>query len=61
MITATKRNDAVIAPLELTGMSTDQKPTKEFESYPIVNGSSFFEMDSGEMYWFDGDKKTWIK
>lgn len=61
MITATKRNDAVIAPMELTGMSTDQKPTKEFEGYPIVNGSSFFEMDSGDMYWFDGEKRTWIK
>ena len=61
MITAMKKNKAVIAPLELAGKSTDQKPTKEFEGYPIVNGSSFFEMDSGELYWFDGDKKTWIK
>lgn len=61
MITATKRNDAVIAPLELTGMSADQKPTKEFEGYPIINGSSFFEMDSGDVYWFDGEKRTWIK
>ena len=61
MITAMKKNNAVIDPLELAGKSTDQKPTKEFEGYPIVNGSSFFEMDSGELYWFDGDKKTWIK
>lgn len=61
MITVTKRNDAVIAPLELTGKSTDPKPTTEFEGYPIINGSSFFEMDSGNVYWFDGEKRTWIK
>lgn len=61
MITVTKKNDAEIAPMELAGRSTDEKPVGEYGGYPIINASTFFEMDTGDLYWFDEDTGEWIK
>lgn len=61
MITITKRCYTAVGPTEYTGLSTDEKPLNGGGGYPVINGSSFFEMDTGELYWFDEDSGTWIK
>lgn len=43
---------------ELRGLSTDTKPT-EIGDKTIANGSVFIEIDTGKIYFFDGDSKTW--
>ena len=42
--------------LDIRGLSTDAKPTKD-----ISNGSSFIEMDTGKIYFFDADNKEWLE
>lgn len=46
--------------LGFKGKSTDTKPTVTFEGLKIVNGSSFFEMDTQEVYFYDGDVNDWL-
>lgn len=41
---------------ELKGLSTDKKPTVD-----IPNGSSFYEMDTGNVFMFDEQNKQWIE
>lgn len=41
---------------DLRGKSTDTKPVDD----SIPNGSSYFETDTGEVYVFDIDTKTWL-
>ncbi len=36
------------------GLSSDEKPTD------APNGSSFYEMDTGDVYMFDKNSDTWI-
>lgn len=43
---------------ELRGLSTDTKPT-EIGGKKIDNGSVFIEIDTGTVYFFDLDSKTW--
>lgn len=43
------------APYEIYGLSTDTKPTDVF------NGSAFYEMDTGKIYLFDAETKTWLE
>lgn len=40
---------------EIFGKSTDVKPTTN-----IDNGDVFMEMDTGVVWFFDGDTNTWI-
>ena len=44
--------------LELRGLSTDEKPV-EIENGTIENGSTFIEIDTGDVYIFDGENKEW--
>ncbi|UWF83756.1 MAG: hypothetical protein [Bacteriophage sp.] len=44
------------AEAEFCGLSTDNKPVDE----GIPNGSSFFEMDTFKVYFFNKATKTWI-
>ena len=39
--------------VELVGLSTDAKPTDK------ANGSSFIEMDTSKLYFFDDASNTW--
>ena len=40
---------------EYRGLSTDEKPN------PVGgNGSTFFEIDTGDMYIYDGENGDWI-
>ena len=41
--------------VELAGLSTDTKPTG------FATGSSFFEVDTSDVYFYDEAGKTWIK
>lgn len=43
------------------GKSTDTKPTKTWDDNVIGNGSSFFEIDTLALYFYDKDTDTWIK
>lgn len=47
-------------PLSFKGLSTDTKPTVSYDSLTIKNGSTFFEMDTQEVYFYDGDSDTWL-
>lgn len=58
MVTLDK--SVVNEPLSFKGLSTDTKPTVNYNSLPIKNGSSFFEMDTQECYFYDGDTNTWL-
>lgn len=40
---------------EYYGISTDQKP----KSPP--NASTFYEIDTGELYMYDAESKKWVK
>ena len=39
--------------LEITGLSTDDKPTD------VSNGSKFIEMDTGKIYMYDAENEQW--
>ena len=58
MITLDKSD--VNEPLSFKGLSTDTKPTVKYDSLKIVNGSTFFEMDTQECYFYDGGTDTWL-
>lgn len=49
----------VYAVFSFKGKSTDTKPTDEYNNVVIENGSSFYEMDTQDLYMYDGT--TWIK
>lgn len=60
MITLNKYGKSYnIAPLELSGLSTDSKPTVTYQSYTITNGSTFEEIDTGNTYKYDAENDTW--
>ena len=58
MITVDKSD--VNEPLSFKGLSTDTKPTVKYGSLPILNGSSFLEMDTQDVYFYDGATNTWL-
>ena len=58
MITLDKSD--VNEPLSFKGLSTDTKPTVKYESLKILNGSSFFEMDTQDVYFYDGGTDSWL-
>ncbi len=51
-------NGEVFYLLELRGLSTDEKPV-EIENGTIENGSTFIEIDTGDVYIFDAENKEW--
>jgi len=42
------------------GLSTDTKPTIEHAGYAIANGSSFFNIDTQELNFYDKDTEDWV-
>jgi hypothetical protein len=52
-------NGEVFYLLELRGLSTDEKPTT-IENGTIENGSVFIEIDTHNVYIYDGVSKEWI-
>lgn len=53
-----RRNSAT---LDLVGLSTDEKPIEKFKNTPVINGSTFLEMDTGDKYLYDEENSTWYK
>ena len=45
--------------MSLCGLSTDTKPTETFQGKKIVNGSSFLEIDTQNMFFYDEENKEW--
>lgn len=41
---------------EFSGLSTDTKPTEG-----LATGSSFFEVDTNDVYFWDEESETWMK
>lgn len=44
--------------VELRGLSTDEKPT-EFNGEKIDNGSTFIEIDTGKIFFYDLENEEW--
>jgi hypothetical protein len=47
--------------LELRGLSTDEKPTETISGYGVANGSTFYEIDTGKLYMFNGTSSAWVE
>ena len=47
-------------PVEIRGLSTDEKPIDTIEGIAIDNGSVFLEIDTGDVYFFDAETKQWL-
>lgn len=45
--------------LEITGLSSDEKPVESIESKVITNGSIFEELDTGKIFKYDEENKRW--
>ena len=43
-----------------SGLSSDTKPTESYKHMPIANGSTFLEMDTQELKFYDGEGKAWV-
>lgn len=43
------------------GLSTDTKPTGKYQGTVIMNGSTFFEMDTKVVAFYDGESQTWLE
>lgn len=48
------------AKLAFQGLSTDTKPTVIHDGYQLMNGSSFFEMDNQDVYFYDKATDSWL-
>lgn len=60
MVTYTKTNVKTgLALFAFNGLSTDTKPTIEMDGIQIGNGSSFLEIDTKDMKFYDGESNTW--
>ena len=45
---------------DFTGLSTDEKPTETFEECKILNASTFFEMDTKKVSFYDESTDDWL-
>lgn len=60
MVTLNTSNDTTRSEgWEFRGKSTDTK-LLEVDGLNIPNGSVFFEFDTGDVYFWDDEAKTWI-
>lgn len=57
MVTFTKNTQENI--LSFKGLSSDTKPVETFQGLEIPNGSSFLEIDTQNMFFYDAENKTW--
>ena len=44
----------------LKGLSTDTKPTGTYDGKKIANGSTFMEIDTKTLYYYDAASETWV-
>ncbi len=43
------------------GLSSDTKPTGSVDGEVILNGSTFYEINTKNLYMFDQENQTWHK
>lgn len=43
-----------------SGKSTDEKPTHEYDGIAIGNGSTFLEMDTKNVFFYDEETEGWL-
>lgn len=61
MVTGTKtEGNNEISAWAFKGKSTDPKPTGKWNGTIIKNGSTYFAMDTQEVYFYDGESETWF-
>jgi len=61
MVTATRaEGNNEIATFAFKGMAADSKPTGTWEGTTIKNGSSFFEIDTQDVKFYDADTDSWV-
>ena len=53
-----KENGVIKFLVELRGLSTDTKPTTILNG-EVENGSAFIEIDTQNIFFFDGTSKEW--
>lgn len=62
MVTLTKiGNEYNAQVLEITGLSTDEKPIGSIDNIAISNGSVFKEIDTGSEYLYNAESNKWVK
>lgn len=52
------KEDKEIISADLRGLSTDTKPT-EIDGKELANGSSFIEIDTQNIFFFDAENEQW--
>jgi hypothetical protein len=48
------------AELAFKGLAADTKPTGTYDGYDLMNGSSFFEMDTQNVKFYDAENDVWV-
>lgn len=62
MVTLLKVGDECWAKqLEICGLSTDDKPTDTINGVDIVNGSTFLEMDTKQIFIYSQEDMVWYE
>lgn len=60
MVTATRSDgNNEIATFSFKGLSTDTRPTGKWEDTVIKNGSSFLEIDTQNIQFYDQESQVW--
>lgn len=63
MVTMTETaysNSGLNYTLSLVGLSTDEKPIDAIQGLKITNASTFFEMDTQKVKFFDEENMVWL-
>lgn len=46
--------------MEFSALSTDTKPTREWDNRPILNGSTLIEMDTSKVFIYNESSHAWL-
>ena len=47
--------------MELMGLSTDEKPIREYNGHEIKNASTYYEMDTKKAFLYDEEHHIWYE
>ena len=47
--------------LSFKGLSTDTKPTNKIKGYKVGNSSTYYEINTGKIFMFNGASSVWIE
>jgi hypothetical protein len=61
MVTATRSDgNNEISTFNFSGLSSDDKPTGTYNGIIIRNGSTFMELDTQDIYFYDAENSAWL-